>query len=226
MSGEIINQEQLQREVMTWPERAKALAIRDAAGAQEAAAMLTCIKGLRKRIDETFDPVIKRAHEAHKAAVAAKKSVEAPLTEAESIIKRGLSAWQAEEDRRRREEEARLAAIARREEEERRLAEALHAEAMGEPDLAEAIISEPVVAPVVRVAPTPKINGVSFSQVWSAEVIDMAALVRFVAINPAMINLVQPNLTALNAMARAQKSALNIPGVRAVASRVVSGRSS
>lgn len=224
MQGEIVKTE-LENEARTWTDRAKALVINSSEDAQRAAEMLAAIKGLRGKIDEVFDPVIKRAHEAHKTAIAAKKSVEAPLIEAERIVKSHLGQWQAMEERRRREEEARLALLAKQQEEELLLAEALAAEEAGHMDIAEEIISTPILAPAIRVAPA-RVDGVSFRDIWSAEVIDLFALVKHVATHPSMIHLVTPNMTALNAMARAQKAALDIPGVRAVATKAVAGRAS
>ena len=47
----------------------------------KAAPILAGIKALQKKIDDTFDPHIKRAFEAHRSLVAEKKSHLAPLAE-------------------------------------------------------------------------------------------------------------------------------------------------
>lgn len=224
MSDQIVAQEELKRESISILDRARALVVDGDQAAQEAGAILKAVREMRKKVAEVFDPVIERAHQAHKAAVAAKRSVDDPLAGCEQTIKTKLAAWQAEEERKRREEEARLRELIRQQEEERLLAAALEAEAMGDAELAAAIIEEPVAPPVVTVAKPAPPSGVSFREDWSAEVVDLMALIRHVAQTPSLVNLLAPNQTALNAMARAQKSALSLPGVRAVSRKTVVGR--
>lgn len=214
--SEIVNTE-LRTEVLTWPDRARGLRIVDDATFEAAAGVLKAIKGLRQKIADTFDEPIKKAHAAHKAMLAAKAEHEKPLEEAESIIKRTMTSYRTEQERRAAEERARLEAEARRLEEERRLAEAEALEAAGEADMAMAVLSEPVVMPVVQApAATPKVEGLSFATTYGAEVVDMAAFARFAASTPSMLNLLMPNGPALNALARAQREAFNIPGCRLV----------
>lgn len=52
--------------------------------------LLITIKGLKKQVDQAFDPILKKAYEAHKEAVAQKKKFSAPLEEAELSIKRKI----------------------------------------------------------------------------------------------------------------------------------------
>jgi hypothetical protein len=79
-----------------------------------------------------------------------------------------------------------------------------------------------VTPPVVQVATeTPKVDGVSSRDLWSAEVTDLLMLVRYVAEFPEFIHLLKPNQTAINSMARGQKERLMIPGVQAVKKTVV-----
>lgn len=223
MSDQIVNQDALRREATTILDHARSLVVDSESAAKEAAGVLSAIKAMRKKVAEIFDPVIERAHQAHKSAIAARRSVDDPLVECEMAIKSKLAQWQAENERRRREEEERLAAEIKKQEEERRLAAALQAEEFGDVEMAEAIIEEPIVTPAVSIA-RPKIAGVSFREEWSAEVTNLFALVRHVAAHPELINMLAPNQTALNAMARAQKAAMSLPGVKAVCRQVVSGR--
>lgn len=68
-------------------------------------------------------------------------------------------------------------------------------------------------------------SGISTRSTWKAEVTDMLALVKFVAENPDWIGLLSANQSALNAAARAQKSALKIGGVKAVPVATMAARS-
>jgi hypothetical protein len=135
----------------------------------------------------------------------------------------------AEQEAARQEQERqRLAAEAARDQ-EARLNLAIHAEDMGAPaetvtEIMETPILEtqarpqtpaPVPVPVMQPRYKPA-AGVSTAQRWRAEVVDLKELCRAVAAGLASIEYIQANLTALNQSARALKSTLNVPGVKAV----------
>jgi colicin import membrane protein len=210
----VIEAPELEAKALTWPERARALKVESDEDFHEAGNLLVGIKGLRKEIEDHHRPVIAAAFAAHKAATAAKKKLDDPLDEAERTIKRSMSAYHDAQERRRREEQARLEAEARRQEEERRLAEAQALEAEGRHGEAKAVIEEPIIAPVAPAPPpVPKVAGVSMRETWSAEVTDLAALVRAVADGKAPAGLVQANQSALDQLARALKATMAVPGV-------------
>lgn len=226
-------------EVEPWPERAKALVVNDDASYQVGAALLGDIKGLRRKVDQTLDPIIEAAHRTHKQALASKKEVEAPLVLAENTIKSAMAAHveRVEAERRRVEREAQEAA--RKAEQERLAAEAAARKAaevaarenarpatQAKVDIAaeEARVraeqaqaeAQRRLDAAVAAAPKPAASGAAAATTWSAQVVDMGALIEFIAVNPQYRNLVLPNETALNALARAQKEGFNMPGVRAV----------
>ncbi len=216
----------LEERALTWPERANALTISDARTCEAAAELLRDIKTLRDEIAASTDPVIEAAHRAHKAALAQRKQLEAPLLAAEITIKGRLSAYVTEQERLRRIAEAEAAAAARKLEEDRRLAEAEALAAAGEAEEAERVLDEPMPAPpppaVARAVP--RTEGVATRETWSAEVTDLAALVRAIAEGKAPLPLVLPNLPALNSQAKSLRGAMAIPGVRAVCRRDVAVR--
>jgi hypothetical protein len=145
--------------------RAHELTITSDADYEAAGAFLVNeVKAVLKAIRETFDPIVKAANTAHKEALAQRKAHEAPLLEAERVVKAAMGTYHAEQvEARRKEEEARLDA-ARREAEERALEEAERLEKEGRTEAAEARVSEPVVptvaAPATKPA-KPKAEGVS-----------------------------------------------------------------
>ena len=207
---------ELESKALAWPDQARALKVVDTATYTEAGEMLRGIKALRNEIAESCDPVISAAHKAHKVAVEQKKTLEAPLVTAETVLKGAMGRYVESEQRKAREEAARLAAEQRRIDEERRLAEAVDLEAAGEMEAAAKLIEEPVVSlppPVVRSA-VPKLAGVSTRDVWRFEVTDLAALVKAVAEGRASIGLLAANETAIGGMVRSLKGAAAIPGVR------------
>lgn len=80
-----------------------------------AADRLKGLKGLMKQVADTFDPIIKKAHEAHREAVAQRKKHEQPLIEAESIYKKAMLTYQQEQEKIRMEQERKLREQAERE---------------------------------------------------------------------------------------------------------------
>jgi hypothetical protein len=67
----------------------------------------------------------------------------------------------------------------------------------------------------------PRVEGVSFRDNWRAEVTDKVAFVAAIAARPDLVNLVDPNVAALNHLARAYKGALDIAGVRVWCEQIV-----
>jgi len=208
-------------QALTWPQRAKALIITDSPTYVQAGDFLKGIKSLRKEIDAAFDPIITKAHAAHKEAVSQKQRAEAPLAEAERILKGGLIAWDTEQERIRREEERRLQEEARKQEEQRRMDEAaaLEAQAVETGDsqmMAEAqeLIAAPVVAPVVIVPKsTPVVSGISYREVWKFRVVN-AGLV------PDAYKVIDE--VKIGGVVRAMKGNTQIPGIQVYAEKVAS----
>jgi colicin import membrane protein len=208
-------------------EQARGLVIDSGEAYTLAGTLLTGIKGLRAKIAESCDPVVKAAHAAHKAAVAQKTTLEAPLVEAEGIIKPRIGSYLQAEERKRREEEARLQAAAQKAAEDSALAEAEAMEKLGDKAGAAAMIEAPVIAPVVVLAKSvPKVSGVSMREAWAAEITDLGAFLAHVVTTKQYGLLGELDMTAINGMARAQKALLRLPGVRAVNRSVVSSRAS
>jgi len=175
-----MNADGVKSEALAWPDRARATAVTDGATYTAAAELLKGIKALRQKIGETFGPHIKRAFDAHRALCKEKQDAEAPLSEAETILKRALVAYDDAQERIRRAEEQRLREEARRQEEQRRLEEAAALELQAsetEDELlraeAEELFAAPIQAPAVVVAKsTPKVSGVSFREVWKFRIVD------------------------------------------------------
>jgi hypothetical protein len=105
-------------------------------------------------------------------------------------------------------------------------ADAQAAEAANEPELAKEIREEPVSVPVPEAKPAvAKVSGVAPTGTYKCEVIDypndkrkFLELVVHVAQNPDDVNVLLPNMPALNDMARAKREGFSMPGCRAVKS--------
>lgn len=206
----------LEQQAQTWPERARALVITADEHFAAAGELLTGIKALRKDIADTCDPVIAAAHASHKAAVAQKQKLEAPLATAEATLKQAMLGYRREQERKRDEERRVLEAERRRLEEEERLREAVALEAAGQPELAERVLELPSTAPpVVLPPPAPAVAGVTVRKVWKAEVTDKAALVRAIAAGQVPLAAVDVNATVLRQQALSLGAEFRWPGCRA-----------
>lgn len=169
-----------------------------------------------KAMDEQFRPVIDAAHQAHKKACAFLSAAQAPFRAIRAILPGKVAVFEEAERRKANEERLRLEAAARAAEQERILADAMAAEEAGDHDTAEAILCETPTAPVINVAPAiPKVEGSGSRTQWGARVVDMIALVRFVAENPTWVHLLAPSQPEINALGRSQKEKLSIPGLEA-----------
>lgn len=220
---EPMNADGVKSEALAWPDRARATTVTDGVTYTLAAELLRGIKALRQKIAETFDPHVKRAFEAHRALCKEKQDAEAPLTEAEGILKRALVAYDTEQDRIRRQEEQRLREEARRQEEQRRLDEAaaLELQAAETDDAllrqeAEELFAAPVEAPTVVVAKsTPKVAGISYREIWKYRVVDARKV-------PDEYKKVDD--IKIGGVVRALKGGTKIPGIEVYAEKIAAAR--
>ena len=204
---------EVETQALTIPEQARTVNVTDIETYKSAGEFWKSIKALRSKVADTFDPLIKNAHDLHKSILAKKQTVDKPLEEAEKTVKRAMEAYDREQERLRREEEERLREIARKEEEERRLKEAIALEESGHKEIAEAVMEAPVtVAPVVLPKVTPKMEGGPiFRTVW-----------KFRIVNPNIIprEYLIPDQVKIGGVVRALKNQANIPGIEAYEERV------
>lgn len=87
-------------------------------------------------------------------------------------------------------------------------------EAAQQADRASAEADAAAFAPPVVVHQTTKVSGVGFRESWKGEFTDLGELIVAAAARPELRYLLTGDTTALNQTARAQKGAVEIPGVR------------
>jgi hypothetical protein len=209
--------QELEKEVGSVPERAKAFTITTNEDFERAGELLKIIKGLRAEVDSTFDGIISKAHEAHKEAIAQKRKYEAPLAEAERLLKPKLSAYLDEQERQRKAEELRLEAEARAEAERQQLENAVVLDDMGETEAANALLSERVQsAPVFVPKQAPKVAGIVPTKTYSAQVVNLMDLIKAVADGRVPAMAIQANTVFLGQQARSMKDTFNYPGVKLI----------
>lgn len=220
------NQQAVTSEALTWPQKAKALVVKTAEAYTQAGELLKGIKALRAKVAETFDSHIQRAFQAHRALTAEKQKAEAPLAEAERVVKAAMVAFDQEQLRIARERQHQADEAARRREEDERLARAAametEAREFGDAGLkaaADLLLEQPapvVVAPLVEVE-TPKVAGISMRDNWKFRVVDEAAIPR---------EYLMRDDTKIGRVVKAMKDGTNIPGIVAYNDPVVASRAS
>ena len=191
----------------------------------ESGERLKGLKALSKKIDDTFDPHIKRAFDAHRSLVAEKRVHQNPLQTAEALIKRQILSYQQEQERERRELEAKAQEAARKEREKLE-ARAAKAAEKGQAEKAEALqtTAAAVVMPIIANT-TPKIAGISTRTSYRAEVVDKMELVKAVAAGTVPLAALDVNTAYLNGQARLNKESLAYPGVKVVQETGIASRS-
>lgn len=225
----------LETKIQTVSAEASALAVVDQVSLTAANHALLRIKQARGDVDEAYDMIIKKAHEAHREAIETKRKYEEPLIQAEHFVKGRISSYLQEEDRKRhaaeaeayRVEQERIRAAA----EKQRLAdEALRkaevAEAKGDNGKADAILDryaakiDKVDAAIPAPAPPPPPKpitapGISAREVWLFQVVDPDLVPReYLAVDESKIRRV----------VQAMKSGTKIPGVRVWSEKQIGAR--
>jgi hypothetical protein len=240
MTTTIATKDSISAEAQSWASRARTLQIIDRESCTNASLLLRSVKTLRNQVQDWFAPHIEAAMETKRKAESARKALaderdkmEAPLAEAERILKHALLAFEAEQERTRLEEEQRLQAEAQREAEAVTLAAAaaleLAAVASGDAGMLQEsrdILEQPIEAPVVSVAvQVPKVQGVTYRDNWKAHRdIDVKALALAVASGLAPSAFLVPDVTAINQFARATKGTQPIAGIRWMNDRMITAR--
>jgi len=160
-------------------------------------------------------PHITRAFEAHRALLDDRRRLDAPLVEAEILLKRKLAAFTLAEEERRVIDARRRVAEAQEARSARIWAEVEDLEAAGYHGEATDLVTEFVrgPAPTVVLTPAPvKADGISCRDVWRYEVTDATQVPReYLTIDH----------KRLGGMVRALKGAAQIPGVRVWAERTI-----
>jgi hypothetical protein len=230
----------LDTEARSWASRARELQIIDRESCINASTLLRSIKTLRNQVQQWFAPHIDAAMETKRKAEAARKALaderdrmEAPLVEAETLLKRSLLAYETKQEELRLAEERRLQEAARARAEALTLAAAAAMEseavATGNDELrqeAESILSQPIEAPVVVVQKmVPKVDGISYRDNWKAHPsVDIKALAAAVASGAAPVTFLTANMTAINQFGRATQGVQPVPGIRWFNDRQIAAR--
>ena len=206
----------------------RALVVQSPDEYRDTAEHLITIKAFQRRVKDWFAPLKQKAFDAHKALCTEELKLLRPSQDDESRIKRALTAYDDEQNRIRREEQIRLQQEQRQKDEDERLAQAatleLQGTATGEAayhDAAAQLLEQPLALTPVepRTPAAPKVQGLSYRETYSAEVVSLMTLVKAVAAGEQPIGLLSANQSALDGQARSLKASMAIPGVRLVVTK-------
>jgi hypothetical protein len=183
------------------------------------------VKSFKKQWTDFWEPLREKAYESYKGILDKLKEGTDPLDSAERQIKNALLTW---DDQQRRLQEERQREAQRKAEEEEEARRAQLAFELEEADAPEEEIEQVVSAPIVAVAPPvetyQKASGISRRENWVCEVIDLKKLAKAVGAGKVPVDYILPNMTALNARAKADKSTMDVPGCKAKDNPIIAGR--
>jgi hypothetical protein len=207
----------LERRASTLAEEARAFGVNSQESYDLAAVRLRALVSLRIEILDHHKDMKARAYQAHQAVIAAEKKLLDPVAEAERIYKHRIGAYEAEQGRLEEEARAKAEAESHAQAAAQREREIEQAEAAGaDAEEVAAICAEPL--PLVIPEPPPatfqKAAGISIANAWKGECLSLAQLVKAIADGKANIGLVMANGPAINALARATRGTLQVPGIR------------
>ena len=181
--------------------------------------MLKGVKGLIAEIGKAFDPIIEKAHLAHKEAISQKRKQVEPLDRIEGFLKIRIAEYLRLREELKEREEARLRRLAEQQEEERRMIEAANLIDQGRDNEASELLEQKIDVGTIAVAETEKpvvVMGINSRKIYTAEALDIIVLLRAILDGKAPLQAILVNQVYLNQRARADKEAFNIPGCRLV----------
>lgn len=246
----VVGQEKMWSKVEGLVAIAEALVIETDEQYQMGANFVTSLAPLEKEVTGTFAEPKHQSDQAHKFIVSIERKHMGPIQEAKQIANGKLEDFHTRRENERREAERKAREQREREERERAKREeeagaekkrkeeealklAEEAEAAGKPEEAEKIVEEaasvpePEPEPIPEPAPAPIIppkaqaEGIRTRMDWYAEVTDLTALIRAVLQGQVSQSVIEPNMKALNSMAKSHKESLRVPGVQAKSRPVV-----
>jgi len=168
----------------------------------------------RKAFHAWFDPIDEASKKQRQATIAQGKKIDDPFDYVIKVTGSKAAAWMRAEKDKAEESQKIAVEAARREAEEAQIRAAESLQAEGLSAAAEAVLDAPVVIPKIEVAMPVKAEGTTYTDRWSAEVVDLMALVQSIAKGETSIAFVQPCESSLGSFARSMKGTVSIPGVR------------
>ncbi len=181
-----------------------------------AADMMLEAKRRARVIVEKFKKPKSDAKAAHKSICDLENELLLPYEQIElDILKPAMAKFNVEQERKRREAEDQQRAENQRRAEDARIAEAANLEKNGQKELADALVSAPVIVPPVILPKTTTPDGISYREVWKFEIVDRNSVPR---------EYLEVDEKKVGGVVRALKGETRIDGIRVYSEQVVAGR--
>jgi hypothetical protein len=221
-------EQELQTQAMTVVQQAHTIVVVDQPSYDSAASLLLeVIKPMRKKMADYWTPLKETAYRSYKQILDKYGEMDKPMELAEAQVKAALSKFTQEQERIRQVEQRRAQEEAERLEREEKEKHALEAIDAGvSEEQIEAMLSAPptAVAPVIGNT-YQAAAGISTRENWQGDCFDLKALCRAIGAGKVPTTYVVVNQAAINARAKADKTTLDLPGVRAINRPIIAGRS-
>ncbi len=162
----------LEAEAQEFQERAALAVIETSIGYENAGMELQRVAQNIGAIEEAFREPKSKAFQAHKAICALEARLLAIPKAAEAAWKAARESYRQREEKERLRKEAELQAQLTHEAEERQLAEAQTLQEQGQTEAAEAVLSQPVIAPIARIEAPKATAGGSLRKRWDYKIIN------------------------------------------------------
>lgn len=218
---------EIKRESNAMLERARELSlnIKDDITYEEACAFRILLNKAKRERKDKLEPIRASAYATYKKTLALIDEILSPFETGIEILDMPIVNYQDERERQKLIEEERLRKIAKNNAEAAQLEAAIQAESAGDDERAEAILNQEPIITRPNVQSVPKVENIAYRVTWSASpIVNMRLLVKAIHEGKAQIELVSPNMQALNGLARALKDKMNIPGVSVVREKIISSR--
>ena len=199
-------------------ERMVAISVTDQETYDLAAGLLKEERAFSKETTEFFEPIREITYGMYQRVLEIKKGIQGVVQQQASLLSKSVIDFERKQEAERQRLQRELEERQRREQDELKLQAAAAAEAAGCDEASmQTILNAPDTTPKPIAPPTfQRVSNVIRREAWAAEVTDLWALVKAVAKDKKLLPLLEANMPALNAQARSLKTAMQIPGVRAV----------
>ena len=199
-------------------QRATALVVTNNDEREKALNVCKHLRAKERAVESALKEAIDSANKTHKVLTNLRRGMMLAFANPRKLIEPKITTFEEEEERKARAEKKRMEEEATKQGEEIQVAMAAEAEAAGDSDVAESIISSPAAVPMVdSPAGPPRVEGAGKTKRPKAELISFPGLIRWVAQDiPNRQHFLKHDQSALNREAVSRPNNLNIPGVRVV----------
>ena len=216
----MIKKTELEERALTITEKVNTLVIMNQNELELAGVLLLNTQLLIKEIHDTFDSIVQKAHDTHKESIFKRKKHLDPAEQNEWVIKNKISGYiqACELERQKEEDKKRIEAEKKEQVLKDKATEALK---NGDEKKAEKYIEKAADVVMPSVAPKyEKPANVGVVTRYRAEITDRNLI-------PIMLNGIElrpPDMKALNKLAQISRGMFDIPGIKIVAEKTISGR--